>query len=184
MYSRFPAKLYPDISFKPISKPILYRRLNPEKVVTGETYTESKVFVAPNMFVDLNGVITTSNSNQLDPKINVNVTAVVSTSHVFIQLPTNPTYEPLQKLDESMLKSYSNLDETIPLMAEPIEYGTICVAPTSYGWHRAMVTSYQSLEEVVKVAPDYKEVCGLATVKFLDYGGYLTIPTNQLRQLR
>jgi hypothetical protein len=69
-------------------------------------------------------------------------------------------------------------------MIEPIEFGTICVAPTSYGWHRAMVTNYQSLEDILKTIPDYKEQCGLATVKFLDYGGYLTIPTNQLRQLR
>lgn len=185
---RFPAKQYPDISFKPISKPILYRRYNPDKV---DLCNEPKIFVAPNMFVDLNGVIdqTSASFNNkitdlLNLKISVNVTAVVSTSHVFIQLPTNPTYEHLQTLDENMLKSYSSVDEPIPFMVEPIEYGTICAAPTSYGWHRAMVTNYQSIEDIVKNVPDYKETCGLATLKFLDYGGYLTIPTNQLRQLR
>jgi A-kinase anchor protein 1, mitochondrial len=176
--NRFPAKQYPEISFKPISKPIVYRRYNPEK--SDSIYHEPKVFVAPNMYVDLNGIIMGNQSSL----INVNVTAVVSTSQVFIQLPTNPTYDNLQKLDENMLKSYSNIDESIPLMIEPIEFGTICVAPTSYGWHRAMVTNYQSLEDILKTIPDYKEQCGLATVKFLDYGGYLTIPTNQLRQLR
>lgn len=209
--NRFPVKHYPQISFKPISNPIVYRRYNPEKNVL---FNESKVLVAPNMFVQLDGVLNVNtplsppmtptitpslsqvfqqskpNENQNakiinHTPINVHVTAVVNAAHVFIQLPNHPTYDNLQKLDEKMLSLYSSLnDDTVPMMIEPIEYGTICAAPTSYGWHRAMVTSYQTYDEASKEIPDYQDKCGLATVKFLDYGGYLTIPANQLRQLR
>lgn len=162
-----------------------------------------KVLVAPNMFVDIKEA-----ANQL---VGVHVSAVVNASHVFVQLPSNPTYELLQKLDECMLEVYggnkargsapdddddededdeeedekSKSTKTPPTMIEPIEYGAICVAPTSYGWHRAMVSEYMSVDEAKRLyGADYSEECGLATVKFLDYGGYLTIPANQLRQLR
>ncbi len=108
-----------------------------------------------------------------------------STGHVFVQLPAHSSYTQLQELDKSMLDAYDNMtSEIVPRMNEPIEYGTICAAPTSYGWHRAMVTNYQSYEDIKLQIPDYTEMCGLATVKFLDYGGYLNIPANQLRQLR
>lgn len=211
---RFPAQLYPQISFKPISKPIVYRRYNPEKK---SLFEQSKVLVASNMFVELSDVmknkstascntatatatasetngLTKSLAKQFDPnvKFTVHVTAVVSGAHVFIQLPTHSTYENLQKLDENMVKAYGDLSEPVPSMSEPIEYGTICAAPTSYGWHRAVVTNYQPFEEAamtsftsLNIGDDLNSLtCGIATVKFLDYGGYLNIPANQLRQLR
>lgn len=144
--------------------------------------------MAPNMFVDI--------KSAANEQMNVHVSAVVNASHVFIQVPSNSTYESLQKLDEHMLEVYGgggtsavstavvNQHKEVPLMNEPVEYGSICVAPTSYGWHRAMVTEYLSLDEARQQVSDYSEKCGLVTVKFLDYGGYLTIPANQLRQLR
>lgn len=201
---RFPVKQYPQISFKPISKPIVYRRYNPDKNAINR-FNETKVLVAPNMFVEITSllapkilneinanpndklVINKSLNNNNPNQINVHVTAVVSASQIFIQIPTHPTYENLQKLDENMSSLYNNLvgqTSNIPFMVEPIEYGTICVAPTSYGWHRAMVTNYQSFEDTCKEMPEFNENCGLATIKFLDYGGYLTLPVNQLRQLR
>ena len=140
------------------------------------------------MFVDIKTA-----TNEL---LNVHVSAVVNASHVFVQLPGNSTYESLQKLDEHMFEVYGNNNNNnssssssnnkeVPLMNEPVEYGSICVAPTSYGWHRAMVTEYMSVDEArQQIGNEYNENCGLVTVKFLDYGGYLTIPANQLRQLR
>jgi hypothetical protein len=222
--SRFPQNSFPDISFKPISKPIVYRRYNPEKK-NEIMANESRVLVAAsNMYVDLEAAAASSNKstnisqNENEARlINVHVTAVVNAGHVFVQLPTHPTYENLQKLDECMFLLYSNdndqkdvvdqrvpgvdkqnqdfeiegegdkstiINSNIPIMSEPIDIGAICVAPTSYGWHRAMVTSYQTRDDTKKAVPDYNEDCGLATVKFLDYGGYLPIPVNQLRQLR
>lgn len=146
--NRFPAKFYPHISFKPISKPVIYRR----KIIDTQ-----KILVTPAMYVDLPPY-----------QIDVHVSAIVSVNHVFIQLPTHPTYNLLQRLDEDMLHLYSS-DPTIPLLNEPIELGTICAAPTSYGWHRAIVTLINNNN---------------LTVKFLDYGGYLNLPLDQLRQLR
>lgn len=146
--------------------------------------------MAPNMFVDIKPA-----ANEMT---NVHVSAIVNASHVFVQLPGNSTYESLQKLDEHMLEVYgengggstgggsvsNSNNKEIPLMIEPVEYGSICVAPTSYGWHRAMVTEYLTADEARQRVSDYSETCGLVTVKFLDYGGYMTIPANQLRQLR
>lgn len=180
--SRFPLKQYPNVSFKPISKPIVYRRLSTntenKRSLPFENSCVKKVLVAPNMFVDIKPAANES--------LTVHVSAVVNASHVFVQLPNNSTYESLQKLDEHMLEVYGGSlgNKEVPAMSEPVEYGSICVAPTSYGWHRAMVTEYLSVEEAQQQIPDYNEECGLATVKFLDYGGYLTIPANQLRQLR
>lgn len=177
---RFPSKLYPQISFKPISKPIVYRRFNNEKSSSPDS-EQSKILVTATNFVELTDLIKNKNGNETIP---VQVTAVVNAGHVFVQLPTHSTYNELQVLDKNMLSAYENMNEIIPNMNEPIEYGTICAAPTSYGWHRAMVTNYQTQEEITAQIPDYNEKCGLATVKFLDYGGYLNIPVNQLRQLR
>ena len=192
---RFPAKFYPSVSFKPISKPIIYRRLLADDTESLFNAEESKILVTSKMFGDYMQIMpdlsklseTQANSDKelAGMAINVYVTSIVNATHVFIQLPTNPLFESLQKLDQTMLSVYNNLDDTsIPYMVEPIEYGTICVAPTYYGWHRAMVTNYTSREFVMNQISDYNEPCGLATIKFLDYGGYLTIPTNQLRQLR
>jgi hypothetical protein len=208
---RFPAKHYSSVSFKPISKPIVYRRHTAD--VIGQTLLESnsKVLVAPNMFVNLQqympNTVAANNEEDGSPSdmyyghlsedakladvaLAVHVTSVVNSTHVFIQLPSNPMFEHLPKLDAAMILAYNGGEEgaAVPADAvipvEPIEYGTICAAPTSYGWHRAMVTSYMCKEEVMQQIADYNETCGLATIKFLDYGGYLTIPTNQLRQLR
>ncbi len=208
---RFPSKFYPNVSFKPITKPIIYRRLiNGDD--TQSLLKEDKILLSSNMFVDYLSVIPNlekiqplmladvidSDKKLADLAVNIYVTSIVNATHVFIQLPTNPMFENLQKLDQTMLMEYNSLidDEnnnrinnntttpSVPYMSEPIEYGTICVAPTYYGWHRAMVTNYMSREHVLKQISDYNETCGLATIKFLDYGGYLTIPTNQLRQLR
>ena len=165
--ARFPFRHYPQISFKPITKPIVYRRNRIEN---------NKIIVSPNMYVQLTSI----KSFQSD----VNVSAIVSPTHLFIQLPSQPTYQLLQRLDEDMLHLYSTSDKTIPNLTCPIDYGTICAAPTSYGWHRAMVTDYFVQKESQQNYPYYNGEIEMATVKFLDYGGYLNIPVNQLKQLR
>jgi hypothetical protein len=162
--ARFPYRHYPQISFKPITKPIVYRRNRVEN---------NKVIVSSSMYVQL----TTSQTD-------INVSAIVTPTHLFIQLPSQPTYQLLQRLDEDMLHLYSSSDKAIPNLTCPIEYGTICAAPTSYGWHRAMVTEYFVEKETQQNYPYYNGETEMATVKFLDYGGYLNIPVSQLKQLR
>ena len=189
--ARFPPKHYPNISLKPITKPIVYRRYIPDKALTMKqmavseakaTYNYSKVLVTQNMFVDFDTIL---NPNVLANYGNgyvfdIYVTAVINAGHVFIQLPTHPSYVNQALLDANMLTVYNDAVELAPTMHEPIEAGTICAAPTIYGWHRAIVTNYEPLNTA---EPNGLE-CGTATVKFLDYGGYLTLPANQLRQLR
>jgi hypothetical protein len=172
--ARFPSRTYPNISFRPITKPIIYKRNN------DPTHAQ-KVFVSQTQFVQL------STSTH---KFDVHVSAIVNSTHLFIQLPFNETYEYLQRLDEDMLHLYGNLNDDIPSLHVPLDYGTICAAPTSYGWHRAMVTHYYSKDDtsvdrasmLYYCQPD--DICDIAQVKFLDYGGYLNIPASQLKQLR
>lgn len=47
----------------------------------------------------------------------------------------------------------------------------ICAAPTQAGWFRALITVYNSNDD-------------MAMIKFLDYGGYLYVPASSLRVLR
>lgn len=49
--------------------------------------------------------------------------------------------------------------------------GIICVAPTMGGWFRAQVVSADPDSEVYEV-------------KFVDYGGYLSLEHSALRQIR
>ncbi len=49
--------------------------------------------------------------------------------------------------------------------------GVICAAPTQAGWFRALITVYNSNDD-------------MAMIKFLDYGGYLYVHGSSLRVLR
>lgn len=49
--------------------------------------------------------------------------------------------------------------------------GVICAAPTQAGWFRALITVYNSNDD-------------MAMIKFLDYGGYLYVHASSLRVLR
>lgn len=49
--------------------------------------------------------------------------------------------------------------------------GVICAAPTQAGWFRALITVYNSNDD-------------MALIKFLDYGGYLYVHAGSLRVLR
>lgn len=49
--------------------------------------------------------------------------------------------------------------------------GSICAAPTENNWYRAQVISAS-------------EEAGTAVVKLVDFGGYLTLDADQLKQIR
>ena len=49
--------------------------------------------------------------------------------------------------------------------------GVICAAPTQAGWFRALITVYNTNDD-------------MAMIKFLDYGGYLYVHASSLRVLR
>lgn len=98
------------------------------------------------------------------------LTSMVTAGHFFLQQPTHPTYPSLQRLDQCMAVCYGQgLD--IPPLPHPVEAGIICAAHVLGGWYRALV---------VGPSEDSNE----CDVKFLDYGGYMTLSTSLLRQIR
>lgn len=117
------------------------------------------------------------------------VTSVVSCNHIFVQQTLHQSYAELARLDNSMSVFYHHTEHT-PKLPRPIQgksmkilfnfiliidfsslAGVICAAPTQAGWFRALVTVYNSNDD-------------MAMVKFLDYGGYLYVSADSLRVLR
>jgi A-kinase anchor protein 1 len=147
---RFPPARYPQVAFKPINKKIVLRQRPPERVPIPPS-------VAQLYLPD--GIPT-----------EILVTSVVSCNHIFAQQISHPSYSELARLDNSMSVFYHHTEMT-PLLPRPIQPGVICAAPTQAGWFRALITVYNSNDD-------------MAMIKFLDYGGYLYVHANSLRVLR
>lgn len=97
------------------------------------------------------------------------VSSIVSGGHVFLQQPYHPTFHALERLDQCMVRTYSQFQ--CPSLAETPSINTICVAPCAGGWYRCQVVSVD--------LPSAQ-----CDIKFLDYGGYHTLPIEDLRQIR
>lgn len=147
---RFPPARYPQVAFKPINKKIVLRQLPPERVPIPPA--------AAQLYLP-DGVPT-----------EVLVTSVVSCNHIFVQQILHPSYAELARLDNSMSVFYHHTEMT-PILPRPIQTGVICAAPTQAGWFRALITVYNSNDD-------------MAMIKFLDYGGYLYVHASCLRVLR
>jgi len=97
------------------------------------------------------------------------VSSIVSGAHVFLQQPGHPTFPALERLDQCMLNVYNNY--TTPEVPRPIQQGSIAVAPSNGGWYRCLVVSYNEVDDS-------------CDIKYIDYGGYETVPAEQIRQIR
>jgi len=97
------------------------------------------------------------------------VSSIVGGGHVFLQQPYHPTFTALERLDQCMTKTYIQFQ--CPPLPTPVQANTVCVAPCDGGWYRC---------QVVAVDPS-SEQCD---IKYLDYGGYHTLPVADLRQIR
>lgn len=123
-----------------------------------------------------------------DVPVEVIVSAVVSTAHIFVQMPTQPTFPNLPHLDACMLACYSQ--DGAPPLPSPIEGGVICAAPQSGGWYRAQIVEIVPSTTTTTAAEDESEKSSEeassfdAYVRFVDYGGYAYIPVTSLRQIR
>uniref|UniRef100_UPI00358EEAF8 A-kinase anchor protein 1, mitochondrial isoform X1 n=2 Tax=Myxine glutinosa TaxID=7769 RepID=UPI00358EEAF8 len=100
--------------------------------------------------------------------VEVIVSSVVSAGHLFVQQHTHPSYHVLPALDQTMAVCYSQA--SIPMLPMPSEVGVICSAPMENGWYRAQVLACGS--------------DGMVEIKYCDYGGYHSLPTSELRQIR
>lgn len=76
--NRFPSKLYPQISFKPITKPIVYRRFNKSKSSSPVDSDQSKILVASTNFVEF----TENSKGDSHQLMEVQVTAIVNAGKI------------------------------------------------------------------------------------------------------
>ncbi|KDR20045.1 uncharacterized protein LOC110829398 [Zootermopsis nevadensis] len=97
------------------------------------------------------------------------LSSLVSPAHFFLQQPTHPTFPALIRQDACMNVCYS--EPAAPPLPTPIQLTSICVAPAMGGWYRAQVVAVDSETDA-------------CDIKFVDYGGYVTVTSSVLRQIR
>ncbi|KAI8432527.1 hypothetical protein MSG28_013524 [Choristoneura fumiferana] len=97
------------------------------------------------------------------------MTCLVSAGHFFLQQPLHPTFPSLHALHRLMAATYQNPD--VPALPRPVKEGSICAAPTENNWYRAQVISTSEDNDT-------------SVVKLVDFGGYLTVDNDQLKQIR
>lgn len=97
------------------------------------------------------------------------MTCLVSAGHFFLQQPLHPTFPSLHALHRLMATTYQDPD--VPALPLPVKEGSICAAPTENNWYRAQVISTSEENDT-------------SVVKLVDFGGYLTVDNDQLKQIR
>ncbi|KAM8719529.1 hypothetical protein ACLKA7_005720 [Drosophila subpalustris] len=97
------------------------------------------------------------------------VSAVLSGNHVFVQHPLHPSHPSLHALQKAMYESYTNQEAPI---LPGIEISAVCVMPINGIWYRV---------QIVDIDGEDEERC---LVNFLDFGGYMNVSFNVLRQIR
>ncbi|KAJ8722688.1 hypothetical protein PYW07_003868 [Mythimna separata] len=97
------------------------------------------------------------------------MTCLVSAGHFFLQQPLHPTFPSLHALHRLMAATYQNPD--VPSLPRPVKESSICAAPTENNWYRAQVISTSEENDT-------------SVVKLVDFGGYLTVDNDQLKQIR
>lgn len=98
----------------------------------------------------------------------VTIGAIMSGGHVFLQQPLHPSYPSLNILQNCMFQSYS-MGNT-PKLPELTD-DAICCAPIDGIWYRVQIISHN---------PEI-QTC---LVKYLDFGGYFSVSSSELRQIR
>jgi len=100
----------------------------------------------------------------------VYVSAIVSGGHVFLQQPNHPTYYALSRLETCMYNVYTRL--AVPdVPKDVLEPGLVCAASWNQQWYRVQVVNYDPSGDS-------------CNVRFLDYGGYYTFSSSDLKQIR
>ncbi|XP_054728713.1 A-kinase anchor protein 1, mitochondrial [Anastrepha obliqua] len=97
------------------------------------------------------------------------VTAVVNGAHMFVQHPLHPSHPSLAVLQKCLYDSYTGSEA--PLLPG-IEINAVCVLPVNGIWYRVQIVEQDCEDE---------QRC---VVKFLDFGGYMNVHFNELRQIR
>lgn len=147
----------------------LIRRKFPEKRFSALTLQRVHVGQTENV-MPLPMIDTTCFHLQLVEGINndVAISSIVNGGHVFLQQPLHPSFPSLNTMQQCMNQSY-NMIET-PQLPEITE-NAICVAAVQDNWYRVQVVSHNAENNS-------------CLVKYLDYGGYASVPIINLRQIR
>uniref|UniRef100_A0A1B6LWE8 Tudor domain-containing protein n=1 Tax=Graphocephala atropunctata TaxID=36148 RepID=A0A1B6LWE8_9HEMI len=96
------------------------------------------------------------------------LSSLITAGHFFLQLPMHMSYQSLYRL-ACIMNTVYNTTESPPL-PDP-QPDVVCVAPAHGGWYRAQILSVD-------------EEAHTSHIKFLDYGGFLTVDNATLRQIR
>ncbi|KAG1970233.1 tudor and KH domain-containing protein, partial [Pimephales promelas] len=105
-----------------------------------------------------------------DVFVEVIVSQMEAGLHLFVQQHKHPSYQALPTLIQHMQLCYSQ--PGCPSLPTPVEVGVVCAAPvTGSGWQRAQVIQY-CIES------------GMAHIRYVDNGGYDTVNSATLRQIR
>lgn len=97
----------------------------------------------------------------------VTISNVVSGGHLFLQQPLHPSYPALSSLQFRMNQWYTMT--TAPELPEIID-SAICAVCVQENWYRVQIVSHNSQAKT-------------CLVKYLDFGGYLTVNSTELRQI-
>lgn len=130
--------------------------------------TLERIFVTSN-----NRVVPTFNASTLHLQLieginnDVTISSIVSGGHVFLQQPLHPSFPSLSSLQSRMNQWYSRT--TAPELPEIID-SAICALCVQSNWYRVQIISHSS---------DSKT----SIVKYLDFGGYLSVGSSELRQI-
>lgn len=87
--------------------------------------------------------------------------------HLFLQQPLHPSYPSLSSLQSRMNQWYSGT--VAPELPEIID-SAICALCVQGNWYRVQIISHNSSTKT-------------CLVKYLDFGGYLTVTSSDLRQI-
>ena len=116
-----------------------------------------------------NGTSTLSLATEPMTVHDMTVSCLVDSCRGFVQQTRNPTFVGLSHLEDEMFSNYS-LEAPRQLM-RPIAPGSVVAANSENKWYRCQVVSYNA----------DMDTCD---VKFVDHGGYTTIPAVDLQQLK
>lgn len=156
--TKFPRHQHPNIDIRPINVPMPSRLMMPETLWM--TLPEG---------VPVNAVV-------------VNV---MSAGHIFLQLPSHPTYPNLPRLDACMLACYTS--SAAPPVDTSLQPGQLCAAPLLGGWFRAQIV--QVVDVPTENGDGGDNLPGMisgqeAYIRWVDYGGYSQVLVKDLRQCR
>lgn len=99
----------------------------------------------------------------------ITMSCMVDSCRGFIQQMNNPTFEGLTNLEEEIFSTYSM--EPAKELLRPIATGSVLGVFTDDKWYRCQVVSFNAVNDT-------------CDIKFVDHGGYTTVPVSALRQLK